>query len=82
MSTWTALCRTVINYEMHVHPLWGIDRPVIVNDIEVDNHRCTLCHSEVDDMGVAMVPAAQLDLSDGASDLEPDFRRKRRFGRV
>jgi hypothetical protein len=57
---------------MHVHPLWGVDRPVIVNNVEVDNHRCTLCHSKVDNMGVAMIPAAQLDLADGASDLEPD----------
>jgi len=72
VGTWTSLCRTVINYEMHVHPLWGVDRPVIQNNVEVDNNRCTLCHSEVDVMGVAMVPVAQLDLSDGASDLQPD----------
>ncbi len=26
---WASNCRIVINYEMHVHPLWAADRPVL-----------------------------------------------------
>jgi hypothetical protein len=40
--------------------------------VEVANNRCTTCHSDTDDMMMPMVPAAQLDLTDGTSDQEPD----------
>ncbi|HEX7035710.1 MAG TPA: hypothetical protein VF210_08040 [Pseudomonadales bacterium] len=62
-TIYTALCRIVIDYETHVHPLWGVPR---VDDMGVD-HTCTACHAAVDAMGMAMVPAAQLDLGDGPS---------------
>ena len=26
---WAANCRTVVNYEFNIHPLWDADRPVI-----------------------------------------------------
>ncbi|VAW78311.1 FIG00785302: hypothetical protein [hydrothermal vent metagenome] len=56
LGTWTADCRITINYETHIHPIWNKDRT---------NGKCTDCHATVDDMGGAMVPAGQLDLSDG-----------------
>jgi hypothetical protein len=56
---WNSLCRIVINYETHIHPLWGRDRGA---------DTCTNCHNTLDAMGNLQVPAAQLDLSDGPSD--------------
>jgi hypothetical protein len=72
----------VVNYEMHVHPLWGTDRPVLdpvtgmpvldpLTGLPVTNN-CTNCHTPVDSMGAVQVPASQLDLTDGLSPDEPD----------
>ncbi len=55
---WHVLCRVVINYETHIHPLWGRDR---------GDDTCTACHGPQDAMGGVQVPAAQLDLGDGPS---------------
>jgi len=70
VQTYTATCRIVVNYEQHIHPLWSVSR-VDEDDAAVD-HTCTGCHGDQDDMGMAMVPAAQLDLGDGASVDEAD----------
>ena len=76
---WSANCRIVINYESHIDPLWLAPRPVLVNNIPVLDgngdpvtNDCTNCHNIVDAAGVTIVPAGQLDLSAGISDLEPD----------
>ena len=77
---WSALCRIVINYQTHIHPLWSLPRPVLdANGTQVLDGNgqpvtitCTNCHNIVDAAGAARVPAGQLDLSDGQSDLEPD----------
>lgn len=68
VTNWTALCRIVIHYETHIHPLWGVDRRQLdaMGNVLGDD-TCTSCHSSVDAMGGAMVPASLLDLSDGAS---------------
>jgi hypothetical protein len=73
VSDWTALCRITINYEMHIHPLWGVVRQQLdaMGNVVVDD-TCTSCHGLLDAAGGAMVPAAQLDLSDGLSTDEPD----------
>lgn len=80
IGNWTSTCRIVINYEMHIHPLWSLPRPVVDafgapvldgNGQPVTN-TCTNCHNTVDPAGATIVPAGQLDLSDGQSDLEPD----------
>ncbi|MEZ5550577.1 MAG: hypothetical protein R3E82_06805 [Pseudomonadales bacterium] len=81
VTNWTALCRIVINYETHIHPLWNVNRPVFdPNDgvTEIANNRCTTCHNVVDDASMAMVPEAQLDLSDGVSDQEADHYKSYR----
>ncbi len=62
-NNWDSLCRIVINYETHIHPLWSVDRGPA--------DTCVNCHS-ADDMGVTRIADGQLDLSDGASDLNPD----------
>ncbi len=77
---WSANCRIVINYETIIHPLWASPRPVLdafgmpvldQNGQPVTN-TCTNCHNTVDLAGATIVPAGQLDLTDGISDLEPD----------
>jgi len=55
---WDSQCRTVINYEEHIHPLWGRERGV---------NTCTACHTTLDAAGMDRVADAQLDLTDGAS---------------
>jgi hypothetical protein len=62
-TNWDTLCRIVINYEQHIHPLWNLDR---------GPGTCTTCHSNKDAGGQDMEPAGQLDLTDGASDLNAD----------
>ena len=73
-TAWDSYCRIVINYEQHIHPLWGKNREVLDIDgvtVLADN-TCKLCHRPQDAMGAPQVPAAQLDLSDGPSSDEPD----------
>jgi len=75
VNSWNGLCRAVINYPEHIQPLWDIDRPVFdETGIEIENQRCTLCHSDFDeDLLVAKIPAAQLDLSVDPSPDNPDY---------
>jgi hypothetical protein len=74
MSEWTARCRTIINYETHIHPLWSAPRVVLDGmGVQIGNNTCAQsgCHTPVN-ANVAMVPAGQLDLTDGVSPDEPD----------
>jgi hypothetical protein len=77
IADWTPACRVVINYETHLHPLWSAQRQVIdPNDnvtVLADN-TCAQsgCHAPVNAMNAAMVPAGQLDLTDGLSADEAD----------
>ena len=72
-AAWSALCRTVINYETHIHPLWSKDRQVLDGDGNLlADHTCTTCHNTTDINGNLQVPPAQLDLSSGPSTDEPD----------
>ena len=63
-TSWSPACRIVINYEMHIHPLWEMPRLAAdgVTDIT-----CTSCHNTTDAMAVRQVPAGQLDLTGGPS---------------
>ena len=63
LTTWSSTCRVVINYERNIHPLWARDRGA---------NTCTGCHAPTDAAGNPKVPDAQLDLTDGASDQDPD----------
>ncbi len=72
MTDWSAYCRSVIHYETHIHPLWSKERVILDSDgMEVDNYTCTGCHAGTDSDGAVQVPAAHLDLTDGASSDEP-----------
>jgi hypothetical protein len=78
-TTWTSLCRIVINYTQHLQPLWDKDRFVDVNpadgtpDVDANNvtinHKCSGCHSQTNPAdNTAQVPAGQLDLTAVPSD--------------
>jgi hypothetical protein len=51
LTRWDRLCRIVINYQTHIHPLWR-------------DNGCTACHTP-DDAGNDRLPDGQLDLTDG-----------------
>jgi hypothetical protein len=82
-QAWSPNCRSVINYETVIHPLWSqprlvfdesVDPPVPVldaNGVQLSNS-CLNCHTPVDEAGVVRVPAGQLELQDGLSPDEPD----------
>ncbi len=73
VGNWSALCRITINYETHIHPLWSADRQQFdAGGALIGDNTCTSCHAPVDGAGMAMVPMAQLDLSDGPSPDEGD----------
>ncbi len=70
---WSSGCRITIHYEDHIHPLWSVNRQILdVNGNVIQDDTCTSCHNIVDAAMVTMLPAADLDLSDGPSDQEPD----------
>jgi len=80
---WEGLCRVVINYIQHIHPLWSMPRlrvdalgaPVLdpVTGLQIDD-ACIMCHTQIDpaDGATVIVPAGQLELTDGLSADEPD----------
>ncbi len=78
-TNWTSLCRITINYEKHIHPLWGVERTVDadmngVPDVDGDgvtiNHQCNTCHNPAG-ANMAQVPGGDIDLTDGPSDDDP-----------
>lgn len=83
---WDSNCRIVINYETHIHPIWGTDRPIldlggmpILDPLSgMPLRSCTGCHTTVDSAGADRVPDGQLDLTDGPSIEEPDHFRSYR----
>jgi len=74
LTAWNPRCRITINYEAHIHPLWALPRLVLDVDgtTVLEDHTCTTCHAPADAMAAAQVPAGQLDLTDGPSDLNAD----------
>ena len=80
-TEWSSICRAVINYETHIHPLWSVDRRVYDdNDVEIPeaNQPCTACHSNRDGNNAIQVPVAQLNLADGYSaDVSQQYRSYR-----
>ncbi|MDH3337828.1 MAG: hypothetical protein OER22_10095 [Gammaproteobacteria bacterium] len=78
---WQAFCRSVINYESIIHPIWSQPRPLFDdmgnpvldgNGVQIDNN-CLGCHTPIDPANAAVrVPAGQLELQDGLSPDEPD----------
>ena len=78
LTAWSALCRVTINYEAHIHPLWTVSRTAISDQAILDAaglviDSCIGCHADRDANGAPMVPAGQLDLTDGISDQNMDW---------
>ena len=72
-TSWTPLCRIIINYETHIHPLWSEARMILNPNTMVNEDRtCTSCHNNEDISSNPVIPDAQLDLSDGPSSDEAD----------
>jgi len=73
-AQWTSQCRITINYPEHIHPLWGLTRQILDMDgvTVLQDNTCTTCHNIVDEANATMVPAQQLDLSNGPSTDEAD----------
>ena len=80
VGSWQAACRITIHFPDHIHPIWSVDRQVLdVDGITVlSDDTCTSCHNIVDAAGMPMVPAAQLDLSDGPSPDQADHLKSYR----
>jgi hypothetical protein len=75
IAAWSPNCRIVISYESIIHPLWSTPRQVVdpMTMTVVADHTCARsgCHAPVDALAQPMVPAGQLDLTDGLSADEP-----------
>jgi hypothetical protein len=87
-TDWQWNCRSIINYESIIHPLWSQPRIVMVDDDgdpntpevplldangEPVNNNCLNCHTPLDtENNLVRVPAGQLELQDGLSPDEPD----------
>ncbi len=77
LTTWSSLCRSVIQYEQNLHPLWSLPRTAISDQAILDAagniiDSCVGCHTNLDANGAQFVPASQLDLTDGQSDIDAD----------
>ncbi len=87
-ADWQWNCRSIINYETVIHPLWSDPRGVTFDDdnnpitpeiplldangLQVNNN-CLNCHTPVDPANnAAREPAGQVELQDGLSPDEPD----------
>lgn len=66
-AKWQKSCRSVINYPMHIQPLWEKPRPVANTGAVADNDgmiTCVQCHKSID--GAQQIPPdGQLDLTSG-----------------
>ncbi len=74
-GTWASNCRIVINYPEHIQPIWDQPRKVTALEGTVTaDHTCTQggCHSPTNAAGAAAQPAGNLDLSNTASNADPD----------
>jgi hypothetical protein len=80
VNNWISSCRIVIHYPDHIHPVWSVDRRTFDTDgvTVLTDDSCTACHNLVDTANLAIIPAAQLDLSDGASADQADHLKSYR----
>ena len=74
-SAWASNCRIVINYPETIQPIW--DEPRQVKDASGNvtaDHTCTQggCHSPKSAAGAAAQPAGNLDLTNTASNANPE----------
>ncbi|SFD47721.1 hypothetical protein [Pseudoalteromonas denitrificans] len=63
-QNWQNQCRITINFPTHIQTLFELPRPIFDTDgiTEIEQNRCTSCHSNTNDDDELKIPAAQLDL--------------------
>lgn len=71
---WDNLCRSIIHYEQHIHPLWAEPRSVMDDMGMPQDVTCVSCHDR-DDGGIIVVPDGQVELTGEASIDEPEHMR-------
>jgi hypothetical protein len=81
-APWSAQCRITIHYananansnppQLYIQNLWNLpSRTATVNGVANTSVTCTLCHNTVNAMNAVQVPTGQLDLTGGASSVDP-----------
>ena len=79
-ANWSAQCRITIHYanansnppQLYIQNLWNLpSRTATVNGVANTPVTCTLCHNTIDAKNAVQVPTGQLDLTGGASSVDP-----------
>ncbi|HWJ34380.1 MAG TPA: hypothetical protein VNR70_03895 [Steroidobacteraceae bacterium] len=70
-APWDPLCRSTVQYPLHIQPLWDFKRPSTVANDPTPDHTCSLCHNQLNAANAFQVPAGQLDLTGNASTADP-----------
>jgi hypothetical protein len=68
ITSWSASCRTQINYPVHIQSLWDLQRVSAPVAVPPANNTCTQrgCHNPLSAAGTAQEPAGHLDLTNSA----------------
>jgi len=79
-TPWSAQCRVTIHYanalsasQLYLQSIWNLPRPTptaLANGVAVPS-TCITCHSSISAKNTIMVPPGQLDLTGGASNVDP-----------
>jgi hypothetical protein len=80
VPSWSAQCRVTIHYanaqsasQLYIQSVWNLPRPkptAMVNGVAVPT-TCVTCHNPIGANNAIGVPAGQLDLTGGASNVDP-----------
>jgi hypothetical protein len=75
---WSAQCRITIHYDidpvkqLFMQSVWSLaSRTNTVNGVAMTSTTCSACHNAVNAMAMVQVPQGQLDLTGGASSVDP-----------
>jgi len=70
-TSWSAVCRIIINYPAHIQKMWDAVRPDPANAALSRTCSQAGCHNPKDAAGMAQTPAGNLDLTSSASNTVP-----------
>jgi Tol biopolymer transport system component len=66
-AQWDPLCRSTVEYPLHIQPLWNFTR---AGTGAVPDHTCVTCHNQVNAAKAIQVPSGQLNLTDAISSVD------------
>lgn len=75
-TSWSSTCRIVINYPTIIQPIWDLaTRTGTLNGVAGSNVTCSQagCHNPLNAAAAAQTPAGNLDLTNSASNVVPEF---------